>query len=98
MKRKRLFIVATILLLVTASIVIFLVSVGKNKSKAKSGNEQAQEEVISDDLFMTDPIESINPSLYSGQKIEGSPFVGDFINTYVAANYSSAEEVFGTDS
>lgn len=94
MKRKRFIVFLTTVLLVIVLIVIICVLAGQHKKKTQNSGDNAEQGLLHDDIFMTDPIPSFNPSIYSGNKVKGSPFAGSFINSYVAASFSSAEEVF----
>ena len=96
MKNKRfltILIISFTVLVVTSIFIVFAVNSRNRKIDTTPNVEDFLQEVITS----SDPIPSINPSIYSGNHISDSPFVGRFTNTYVATNFSSADDVFSVD-
>ena len=95
MKRKRFFFFV-IMFLVISVIIVTVVFVGAKKNKEKS--VIVDNDSSSSNDYVSNPVSPLNPSIHTGRKVSGSPFIGDFLNSYVAANFSDAIDVFKEES
>ena len=81
-----------IVLVITGIIAVIFASVSHSKN-----TPVFSEDTSSDDLSLLESIPPINSPLFEGNDIKGSPFVGEFINSYVALYFSDAKDVFAAE-
>ncbi|MCL1830374.1 MAG: hypothetical protein FWG21_02985 [Oscillospiraceae bacterium] len=98
MKRRRLIVFSVIALIAIIIVTVIVISIVSGQRKNIEFQQETSELFIEEDILQSDPIPSLNPPIYSGQNLSESPFIGSFINSYVAFNYSSADDVFADEA
>ena len=97
MRRKRFITIIFVGLIVVVFSIILVVSIVNKHNSSLEEEDDSESLLPKGEAFASDTIPSIDDPIFSGKRIDKSPYVGSFTNSYVAANYSNALDVFGED-